>query len=116
MRDPVLHPRMRRRAMRAVVVAQQVVEEPGIGLGFGLRFMEVIQRLVRLFHRAEWPLHFAFRAGRGAAAIVATGQMCLHLDAQIVHHLVKHVTARHWTVIRIMWPFVLCGSSTLSSS
>src|SRR4029434_1018426 len=33
MLDPVLHTRMRRRAMRAVVVAQQVVEEPGIGLG-----------------------------------------------------------------------------------
>ena len=63
--------------------------------------MEVIQRLVRLFHRAEGPLHFAFRAGRGAAAIVATGQMRLHLDAQIGHHLLKHVTARHWTVIRI---------------
>src|SRR5262245_29435066 len=83
---PILQARMRLGAMRAVVVAQQVVEQPGISLRFGLRFMEVIQGLVGLFPRAEGPLHFALRAGRGAAAIVAAGHMGLHLDPQVDTH------------------------------
>ena len=87
--------------MGPIVVAQEIVEQPGIGLGLGLRFMEVIQGFVGLFHRAKWPLHFAFGPGRGAAAIVVAGQMRLHLDVQIVHHLFEHVTARHRTVIGI---------------
>ena len=64
-------------------------------------FMEVIQGLVGLFHRAKGPLHLAFGTGRGPAAIVAAGQMRLDLDVQIVHDPLKHVTLRHRTIIGI---------------
>src|SRR5262245_26920778 len=74
MLHPIFHAGMRLRAVRTVVIAQEVVEEPGIRLGFGLRDMEVIQGLMSLFDGAKGPLHFAFGTGRGAAAVVATGR------------------------------------------
>ena len=52
-----------------------------------------------LWHRAEGPLHFALRAGRGAAAIVPAGPRPLPRDPQSVQPLVKPVTTRHGTVI-----------------
>lgn len=93
-------------AMRAVVIAEQVIHEPGIGFGLGLGLMKVIQGFVGLFHGAERALHFALRAGRGAPAIVAARQMRAHLDVQIPHDLVQDVTAGHRTVIhrQIAWP------------
>src|SRR2546425_3096893 len=87
--------------MWTVVIAQEVVEQPGIGLDFGLGLMEVIQGLMRFFYRSEGPLDFTFGAGRGAAAIMAAGQMRLYLNTQIAHDLLKHVTLRHWPVIGI---------------
>jgi hypothetical protein len=48
---------------------------------------------------AKGPLHFAFGPDRGAAAVVAPGEVRLDLDPQRVQHLVQHVAPHHGTII-----------------
>ena len=99
--QPVLHARMRLCAVRHIVIAEQEIAEPGIGLVLGLRFVEVIQGFLHFFHGPKRAFHFPFGPGRGAAAIVPTGEMRPHLDVQIPHDLVKHLAARHRTIVQV---------------
>jgi hypothetical protein len=54
-----------------------------------------------LFDGAKRPLDFAFRAGRGAAPILASRQMGAHGNVERVHHPLKHMTLRDRTIIGV---------------
>nr|QPG01985.1 hypothetical protein WM98B_00132 [Acinetobacter nosocomialis] len=100
--QPVLDPRMRFGTMLlGVVGAHQVTQQPLVGLGLGFRLMEVIQRLVSLLHRAEWSLHLAFRAGRGAGAILAGRNVRLPFDTQRRHDVLEDPALGHRAVVQV---------------
>ena len=71
--EPILHPGMRLRAVGLLVIAQQEVDQPGIGFLFVLGRMKVIERLVDLFDGPKRPLHFAFGPTGHPAAPLARG-------------------------------------------
>jgi hypothetical protein len=56
---------------------------------------------VHLLYRAKWPLDLTFRAGCNASAVLALWQMSAHIDVQVTHDLLKHVTPGDRTVIQV---------------
>ena len=84
-----------------VVGAHQIAQQPLIGLSFGFRFMEVIQRLVGFLHGAEGPLHLAFRASRGTGAILAGRDVCLPFDTQCLHDVLEDAALGHRAVVQV---------------
>ena len=114
MLEPILEARVRLSPMLHGVIPHQELPEPRIGFLFGRGLMEMREGFVHVLDRAEGPLHFALGTGRDAAAIAAAGHMPAHVHPQIPHHLLKDETPRNGPVIHIMWPFVLCGASTVS--
>src|SRR3546814_4477855 len=73
--QPVLDPRVWLGTMVAVVVGDQRTPHPQIGFRLVLGFVEVVQRLVHLLHRAERPLDLALGAGRGVPVVGLRRQM-----------------------------------------
>jgi hypothetical protein len=63
--------------------------------------VEVIQGFLHFFDGPKRTLDLALRPSCGAATILPTGEMRLHLDIEIAHDLVKHLAARHWTVVQV---------------
>src|ERR671932_1405269 len=87
--------------MLHAVVAPQEVQEPRVGFGLVLWFMEMVERLVHLLHRAEGPLHLALRARRHAPAVLPLWQVGAYVHLQIAHHPPKDLTLRDGTVIEV---------------
>ena len=63
-RQPVVDARMRFGSMVATVVGGDVACQPTVRLRFGLGFVEMVEGLVRVLDRAEWPLNLALGARR----------------------------------------------------
>ena len=74
-RQPVVDARMRLGSMVAAVVGGDEAREPAVRLRFGLGFMEMVERLVRVLHGAEWPLDLALGARRRPPPIRAGGHV-----------------------------------------
>jgi len=60
--QPVVDARMRLGAMVATVIGGDEARKPAVRLRFGLGFMEMVERLVRILHGAEWPFDLALGA------------------------------------------------------
>jgi hypothetical protein len=76
--------------------------QPRIGFGFVLRLLEVIQRFMHLLDRAKRPLNLACRTCVIPLTLVPAGrQVRPHLDAEVPHHALKHLTACDRTVVRV---------------
>lgn len=99
--QPVFHPRMMLMAVLPGVVTHQEIQQPRVGLGFVLGFVEVIQGLVHLFDRAKRPFDLAFRPGGHAPTVRASRHMEADLDAEITHHPQKDEAARHRSTIHV---------------
>ena len=90
--------------VRLRVVAGQVVTQPKIGLRLVPRRVEVIQRLVRLLHRAERPFHLAFRPRCDAPPVRAAWHVGAHLHPELRHHPPKDARLRDRAVVEVEHP------------
>ena len=74
-RQPVVDARMRLGLMVAMVVGGDEACQPTVRLCFGLGFVEMVECLVRVLDRAEWPLDLAFGARRRPPPIGSGGHV-----------------------------------------
>ena len=69
--EPIVQARMWLGTVLHPVVSHQEMHQPGIGLRLVPGLMEVVERLMHFFHRAEGSLHLALRPRRHAPAVLA---------------------------------------------
>ncbi len=82
-------------------VAHQVAHQPFVGLLLGLRFVEVVQRLVGFLHRAERPFNFSLGARRDPLAVLAGRDVRHPLDAQRLHHILENPALGDRAVVEV---------------
>ena len=87
--------------MLLLVVAQQIAQQPSVGLGFGFRLMEVVQRFVRFLDGAKRPLHLALGPGGHAGAVLARRHMGLPGNPQCQHHGVKDTALGDGAIVEV---------------
>ncbi|CAD7342469.1 hypothetical protein SPHS8_04074 [Sphingobium sp. S8] len=87
--------------MVAVVVGDQRTPHPQIGFRLVLGFVEVVQRLVHLLHRAERPLDLALGAGRGVPVVGLRRQMGEDAHAEAAHHRLEHARPADRAVVHV---------------
>lgn len=92
---------MRFRAMPLVVIAQQVADQPFVGLLLGFRLVEVVQGFVGFLDGPERALDFPFRACRRARAILAGRDMRLPRDGQRLHDILENPALGDRAIVQI---------------
>ena len=95
--------------MRFLVVPVDVVRKPGIGFGFGLWYVEVIERFVRFLDGSERAFHFAFRTRRCKVAVRSCGHARHARYAKVLHDTLEQAATCHRTVVEDMFPVELFG-------
>ena len=85
--------------MVAAVVGGDEARQPAVRLRFGLGFMEMVERLVRVLHGAEWPFDLALGARRRSPSVRAGGHVRQDLDAEAFHHALEHRRFRDRPVV-----------------
>ena len=92
---------MRLGAVVATIVGGDEARQPTVGLRFGFGFVEMVERLVRILHRAEWPLDLALGARRCPPTVGAGGHVGYDLDAEAFHHALEHRRFRDRSVVEV---------------
>ena len=100
-RQPVVHARVRLGPMVAAVAGGDEARQPAVRLRLGFGLVEMVERLVRLFHGAERPLDLALGPCRGPPSVRSRRHVRQNLDAQAFHHALEHRRLRHRPVVEV---------------
>ena len=75
--------------------------QPLVGLWLGLRLVEVIERFVGFLDAAEGTFDFSLGSRGGSISILACGNVCLPLDVEGQHHILKYPALGYRPVVQI---------------
>eukprot|EP00952_Eustigmatos_sp_NYUAD-ZCMA_P003774 16519-Eustigmatos_ZCMA.PRE.1 len=87
--------------MSLVVIAQQIADQPFVGLLLGFRLMKVIQGFVGFLDGTERAFHLPFRACRRARPILARRDMRLPRDGQRLHDVLENPALGDWAIVQV---------------
>src|ERR1700731_2646059 len=92
---------MRLGSMVTTIIGNNEARQPTVRLRFGFGFVEMVERLVRILDRAEWPLDLALGARRRSPTIGAGGHVGYDLNAEAFHHSLEHRRLRDRSVVQV---------------